>query len=72
MRMPLAIPGKTKVLKIKPTRRRQLFNAAGNAGQNEVLKNKPTRRRQLLLLRFYGYFKALHVNETKSYFSLSG
>jgi hypothetical protein len=45
--MPLAMPGKTKVLKNIPTRHRQLFNAAGNAGQNKVLKNIPTRRRQL-------------------------
>jgi hypothetical protein len=33
--MPLAMPGLTKFLKIKPTRCRQLFNAAGNAGQNK-------------------------------------
>jgi hypothetical protein len=49
--MPLAMPGKTKLLKITNATSSAFLHAAGNAGQNKVLKNKPTRRRQLLLLR---------------------
>jgi len=41
--MPLAMPGKTKFLKIKPTRRRQLLNAAGNAEQHKVLEKSNQR-----------------------------
>ncbi len=38
---PLAMPGFNKnVLEIKLTRRRQLFDAAGNAGQRQVLENQ--------------------------------
>jgi hypothetical protein len=71
MKMPLAMPDKTKVLENITTRRRQLFNAAVNAGQNK--KSLKINRRDAVSFCFevYGYFKALHVNETKSYFSLS-
>jgi hypothetical protein len=52
-----------KVLKTKATRRRQLFKRRWQC--RTKTKSSLINRRDAVSFCYYGYFKALHVNETK-------